>query len=136
MGKRNQRRNYTEESSAPKRRKTGEESYTCSRKATGDVDKTSNMKRKEVEECLRIENECEKKPEKKRKTQTIIEKYFGQTVEGKQGDRVDKCKDDARVNGEQSGVVHTGLSDRVGADVDGGQCDKANKCKEYRDRCE
>ena len=52
MGKRNQRRNYTEESSAPKRRKTGEESYTCSRMAIGDVEKTSNVKRKEIDVSL------------------------------------------------------------------------------------
>ena len=59
------------------RRKTGAYSYKSSRNATGDKDKNPKEKRKEDEEPLMRKEDGEKSPEKKkRKTQTIMDRYL------------------------------------------------------------
>ena len=79
IGKKNQRRNYKEESSAPKRRRTGDESYMNSRSATGDqTENPTGEKRKEKDEPITTwRKEREMSPEKKkRKTQSLMDKFL------------------------------------------------------------
>jgi hypothetical protein len=95
-GKMNQRRHYADESSAPKRRKTGADSYKSSRNATGDKDKNPTENRKEDEEPLMRKEDGEKSPEKKkRKTQTIMDRYLNQGVSVDKRIQVEKQKSQA-----------------------------------------
>ena len=71
-GKRNQRRKYEDESSAPKRSRTNE-GYKSSRRATGDDPGPPKEKRKEYEETTRKDEKSEAMPEKiKGKTRLLL----------------------------------------------------------------
>ena len=71
MGKRNQRRTYEMESSAPKRRRTGEMEHMALRNASGDGKcQRTQEKRKEEEPLMETDRR------KKRKTQTIMDKIL------------------------------------------------------------
>ena len=71
MGKRNQRRTYEMESSAPKRRRTGEMEHMALRNPSGDGKcKRTQEKRKEEEPLMETDRR------KKRKTQTIMDKIL------------------------------------------------------------
>ena len=78
-GKKSQRRKYSEESSAPKRRKIGDDEYKELRRTSrdGEGGRKSNQEKRSLEDPV-VATLTEKV--KKRKTQTVMEKYM-RTIE-------------------------------------------------------
>ena len=76
-GKKNQRRKYCDESSAPKRRKLGEEEYKELRRTSGDGEgeMTNTREKRSLEDPIESSKTVTGNA-KKRKTQTVMEKYL------------------------------------------------------------